>query len=216
MSKGYIVPDVNTFPPPPEPNPAPTPRTVEQVAQECAEYQLGFGTTKVECLTVDEAALIIAATMREVVKCELAAKDAEIADLKSKADECWGAANYRLKYLACLFRALGRPDDETIESNVSAAAEQIRELITSAEKAEAELAEARLYQQNNYEGLKAAWAERDQLRAALAVAEEAGNEMCRIINVNTADTTKWPTDDELNAATVAWAQALARIAAART
>jgi len=65
----------------------------------------------------------------------LAAKDREIACIKSKADECWGAANYRLKYLACLFRALGRPDNETIENNISAAVEQIKELKARAEKA---------------------------------------------------------------------------------
>jgi small-conductance mechanosensitive channel len=66
---------------------------------------------------------------------------ADVERLKGKADECWGAANYRLKYLACLFRALGRPDDETIESNISNAAEQITQLRAALSVAEGALKE---------------------------------------------------------------------------
>lgn len=50
---------------------------------------------------------------------------AECERLKGKADECWGAANYRLKYLGCLFRALGMADDEQMENRISDAAEAI-------------------------------------------------------------------------------------------
>lgn len=43
------------------------------------------------------------------LKDELAKRDAELAEMRRKADECWGAANYRLKYLDVVGRALGRP-----------------------------------------------------------------------------------------------------------
>ena len=41
------------------------------------------------------------------VERELSAATRELEELKVKADMCWGAANYRLKYLGCIYRALG-------------------------------------------------------------------------------------------------------------
>lgn len=120
-----------------------TPDPIEAEARECAEKCLRQGLDMPNYAVMANAsalAPIIASTMREAVQ-------RETKELRGKADECWGAANYRLKYLGCLFRALGRPDDETIENNISNAAEQIREIIH----------------------------EREQLRAALDVAEGALN-----------------------------------------
>lgn len=83
------------------------------------------------------------ANEHEIEAVRLAELTAELAVMRSKADNCWGAASYRLKYLACLFRALGMPDDETIESNVSKAAEAIATLRTDLAKAGSEVAELR-------------------------------------------------------------------------
>lgn len=44
----------------------------------------------------------------------------ELNEAKSKADECWGAANYRLKYLGYFYRALGLKD-ENMDSRTSEA-----------------------------------------------------------------------------------------------
>lgn len=63
---------------------------------------------------------------------ELAALIAEseakaTAVIRGKADECWGAANYRLKYLGMLFRALGMPEDG-LEGRISEGCAKITEL----------------------------------------------------------------------------------------
>lgn len=47
--------------------------------------------------------------------------------IRGKADECWGAANYRLKYLGMLFRALNMTEDG-IEGRISEACSKISDL----------------------------------------------------------------------------------------
>lgn len=48
------------------------------------------------------------------------ALERELADLRTKADTCWGAANYRLKYLGMMFRQLGL-SEEKMDSRISEA-----------------------------------------------------------------------------------------------
>jgi hypothetical protein len=119
---------------------APTPRTMEQIAQECAEKVCHEGCL----LDRGVACELIATAIAQAVE-----KERERADKLVRETE-----NLRCKVL----------DRQDALNNLPGPAGVVA-LQARAEKAEAELAEAKTYQQNNYEGLKAAWAERDQLRA---------------------------------------------------
>lgn len=114
MSKGYIVPDVNTFPPPPEPNPAPTPRTDAIIAQakdyydrhcepgdppfdNCIPSIHDFARTLERELTEARATLLAREGELDSMSAALAAKDREIAELADQLRIVVDAESFRAR-----------------------------------------------------------------------------------------------------------------------
>ncbi len=64
----------------------------------------------------------------------LDAADSEIIRLKDLCDTNWGAANYRLKYIGDIMRALGLQYDDPIERHVGDACEFARMLVLRLDK----------------------------------------------------------------------------------
>lgn len=118
------------------PQTAPTP-VAAKVAELCAKLQKTYDFGNV--MTVDDNAYVYISDkdLADAIA-TLRSLGAEVARLRAKVDEIWGEANYRLKYLCTVTRALGLEyDNQDPAAHASAAAEVARTLT-------AELARLRL------------------------------------------------------------------------
>lgn len=179
MSKGYIVPDVNTFPPPPEPNPAPTPRTDWVEARVWDRYKQAEDITPEDnarsaigeaCeharalereLTEARATLLAREGELDAMSAALAAKDAEIEALNRAVT--LNRNNWRIdseekdREIARLNRSICVDSPKMLALNA--------ELLACAEKAEAADSFSRKELARGNEIIDQLRIERDQLRA---------------------------------------------------
>lgn len=123
----------------------------------------GYHAARLMCKAADEI---------ERLESALTQSREEVARYKTKADECWGAANYRLKYLVSLYVALGmKVNDENPESQRLEASEMITALrlrVAELEKAHDYVLKDNHILRQHLRSQEAVIAERDRLAATVA------------------------------------------------